>query len=399
MSNLDSRIKDALGAAARTVPESVARPRVEALRLRPTFRPPWPVVAIVAAVAVGLAFAIPYNLLRGGSDEPLPAQSPTAGDPPPLRAVELKRVGTYYLEHNNNVAPDAAGEKIAVAGVGKQTTQNPDDYPRLPGAVYTASVQASDGRTFYVARNTGDANCTADVHKLELAENGSVKSLVLVPGTKVAGRKYFDLQVSPDGKQLAMTVKKQVYNGHYCDPDEGQPGVAVLDLATGSWRTWTNEGGGHDPWGGGNGKSIIAWSFDSKSLVFPWPLRSSTFGEDEETALRKLDVSAPEGPLEQASKAIPVDKEFAASGRTRLELMTAGLGEYPPELAAFQTQGGNRILAVAGYPRRVPGEQSGKSTHPPLPGWVESYPINPPRIEPGLVEISLVTGKTRDVPR
>jgi hypothetical protein len=86
--------------------------------------------------------------------------------------------------------------------------------------------------------------------------------------------------------------------------------------------------------------------------------------------------------------------------------MTAGMGEYPPELAAFQPQGGSRILAVARYATKMPdageigedGEYIGP-THPPLPGGETSRPINPPSAEPGLVEISLVTGKIRDVPR
>jgi hypothetical protein len=322
----------------------------------------------------------------------------SATDPPPLRAVVLRRVGRHYVSFRlDNTPPNGVGAQAIIEGVGKQTTEEPATLPWLPGNTYTAVTAKSDGETLYVARHRPDEVCTSEVVEVAFGADGQVSRHRPIPHTEAVAREIRQLALSPDGRLLAMTTGR--LDDAYCQPTRTLPNLVVIDLATGSRRTWTQDE--NAPSGGplGGGLNQLAWSFDGASIAFPWPIDMVWYME--RMTLRRLDLAVAEGPLDEASVEVPRDDAFASSGRTWLRLVTSGQGEYPPELAAFQPQDGCRILAIADYPREVvrPGERPRPHTYPPLPGWVERHPLNPPRIAPGMVEVSLVTGRTLDVPR
>lgn len=362
-SGLDARVKDALQAAASTV-TAANRPYTAEQFVRRTSPPrrQWPVIALGAAVAVSLAVTVPYGLLHGSSTKPLPAQSPTSDDPPPLTKVPVKPVGRYYAGFDNNLPPDAGnGAKVIFWGVGKEGAEDPAKVQKLPGMSWRSAASSPDGETIYLSRNTTEQTCTSELVKVTF-DSGGEPTATPLPHTRVAGKGFSDLTVSPDGKRLAMAVFPMRW-GNFCEPVYIQPDLAVVDLTTGTRHTWTQQSTADD---GLSGFHHIAWSFDGRHIVFPWPIHGRLDGK---AVYRKLEVTAPEGPIATASTAIPRDDSFPHA----LQLVTMGSRGFPPELAAYLPQGGSRILAEAR--------------------------VSDPDGERVLVELSLKTGKIREVPR
>lgn len=372
-SRLDARVKDALQAAASTVTEANRPYTAEQLVQRTS--PPrwqWPVVALAAAVAVGLAVAVPYGLLQGSSERPLPAQTPThapsptasalptVDEPDPLTKVALPPQSPFMI---SNEMVDA-GMRAVVQRVADGGATEIED---LPGDNFWSATAAPDGRTFYLSRQN-KASCESELVKVSLTAAGKVASITPLPATKVDGASLSNLALSPDGKRMAMTVVPEARAKTNCRPQGRTYDLVVMDLATGTKRSWSESEGT----GMRGTDNRVTWSLDGARLAFPRPLEWDTPGA---TVLWSLDVVAPEGAITEIARPVPADEKFAKTGRTQLKVLTpGGTGmEYPNVLAAYLPQGGSRILAHATNPDTV---------DPPV-----------------LVEISLATGKIREVPR
>jgi hypothetical protein len=370
VSELGARVKDALHAAASSVTGNDSAPTAEHFVRRGV--PPrwqWPAVALAAAVAVSLAVAVPYGLLNGGKVRPLPVQSPTTDDPPPLTKAEVKPVGKYTISLSGDVPP-ATGGLHAVLWENGAVEEDP---VRLPGQAWSSVTGTQDGETFYLSRHERERTCTSELVEVTVDDDGK-PVLTPLPQTRMAGRAFTDLTVSPDGTSVAMGIQPLSWTDSpgFCETSRIQPDLVIVELASGVRRTWTQERESRD---GSSGSNVLAWSFDGKSIAFPWPIHDDLQrGTPEpDPAFRTLEVTAPEGSIEARSTAVPRDDAFPIKAGSRVELVTSRQGSYPPELAAYLPQGGARVLVGVNEPG------SGKP--------------------PAFVEISLRSGKIREVPR
>lgn len=389
--DLGERLTDALRSYAHTIgPKNVLQPPIEEHGApRPLRRQPS--VALAAAAAVGLAIAIPYGLLHDGAPAPAPAATTTSigQDPTPLPRVNRPADGQFYIRN-------VIGGGGMVAEIFR-TEDNERSIQKLPGDTNWSVTAVPDGRTFYVSRYKNDADCESELAKVVLRDDGKIRSLTPVPKSQAAGQHYSDLALSPDGRTIALTSRALKWNGKHCLPSLKDYELATLDLASGERRSW-RQGTKSDGWA----QSELAWSLDGRYLVFRWPLEVLSEGH---VALRMLDPSAPEGDLEAASKPVPRDETFYVGKRTRLEAITSGsnLGHpYPGWLTAYQRLGGARILAyaqesVADQRKR---RQSPAQSPEPSPTPDSAQTVTSDDSHRGvLVEISLTTGKIREVPR
>jgi hypothetical protein len=325
-------------------------------------------------------------VLSGDATPQAPTNTSAAQAPPPLTKVDRPPDGKFFI--GIDLVPDGTTARIFETATSRLTQV-------LPGTTYWSVAAAPDGHSFYVSRYHNDARCESELLKVALRDDGKVRSLTPVARSQAAGKHFSDLSLSPDGRSIALTSRQLTWNGKHCVPSMNDYELVVLDLATGTRRSWP-----HSTDSGSWGQAELAWSFDGKHVVFRWPLENLS---PEGTALRMLDPSAPAGDLEAASKPVPL-----AGKRNQLTLITSGTpggGAYSGWLTVYQGLGGDRILAyrqesVADRRTRLKShEPSGQGATPtPCSGPcdadadVDSY-------RGVLLEISLTTGMIREVPR
>jgi WD40-like Beta Propeller Repeat len=184
---------------------------------------------------------------------------------PATRSSVLRSVPRYYVAL---AVPEPATPKVGhAAGIYSTSTGSQLASIRAPSA-YPAFVDvsaAADDRTFALAARAyphgGRAAVTFYLASFRPADRSV--SLTGITGAQVpAGASFDGLALSPDGRSLAFAYE--------------QPGAAgtttevlkVVDIATGTARTWTSAHG--NVAGAGLGPRPLSWSANGRSLAFAW---------------------------------------------------------------------------------------------------------------------------------
>ena len=273
---IEDRLRDALGSAARTVPDTLPPVLVEGrlpstMRSRKPARRPfrmstwrWPIVAVATATALTLVVGVPTMLLRGDSgNESGWATSPStipAADPPQFfLSIEDAEEG-----NPNSLQRVVVRHARTGAFVDAVTDQG----------IFWSVAAAPDQRTFYVSTlERNGAGCLSEgrILRVVLRSNGEAAQVETVPGTVDAWAGYEDLAVSPDGERLAFVTRSWEDDGG-CKSREGwasdeyyRSELRVVDLESDAQRAWVSEEAEI---------SSPSWAPDSRRLVFVWDSRN-----------------------------------------------------------------------------------------------------------------------------
>lgn len=257
MTRTEDRLRDALGAAARTVPDDAPPPGLPIRERQPSRPVRWPVLAGAAAGVVALATGVPY-LLFGTPDHSNAGLSPMgtiAPDGPPPYFVSIGEAGKWATVYD--------------ARTGQQVE-------RIPGGRFTSVAAAPDQRTFYFT--VTDENCGSTIARIKVHDDGTVTrngeqtKLAHLPGTH-SEREWFDeLAVAPDGTTLAWASVPSSRTGKWCDTSASDSGsVIAMDPTTGAQRAWsTSESGA---------AVALSWAPDSRTLGFGWSTNGDVSGQ------------------------------------------------------------------------------------------------------------------------
>jgi len=342
-----NRLEDKLAAALRDTGEEITPHSVPPLRLpgaqRRVTLPRLPrrwaawlaplaaAAAVVAVVATSLAISAPFHgHTRGNSPA---GASRWHGSPLGPRSA-LHKAPPYFVE----LPPQAliyartALVRSTVTGRVLATVRAPRPYQ-----VFTFVSGTADDRTFVLAAqrwwNVGHGQAGARAQNRDNTTPTVFFRLTFDPATrtaqltrltvpeKIRATDLAGMGVSPDGTRLALDLRKS---------------IQIINLATGTTRTWTWPGGGWI----GNFKpigQIFSWSADGKTLAFQqWG------GYLDSTAyIRLLDTTAPGHSL-TAAKVI-------LTFFNKNDVLT---------IAPFNTlltADGSKIVAATGFsPRRHP---------------------------------------------
>ncbi len=167
----EERLRDAVGAAADAFLEDATPPGLDVRGRRPTVPARrWPVVALAAAAAAILFGGVPYLLIHSGDNEGTgtmiePKNGIEAADPPP-----------YYLSIESSAGVPATSLSVnprRIRGVVRDARTG-RQVGTLPGENYGFVAAAPDQRTFYLTRVTGRTQCSGEITRVRLDDNGAV---------------------------------------------------------------------------------------------------------------------------------------------------------------------------------------------------------------------------------
>jgi WD40-like Beta Propeller Repeat len=252
----ETRLRDALGAAARTVPDNASGPGLERPGSHAARR--WPVITLAAAVAIALAVVVPYALLRPGPTNPSahPSTRTKTTAPPYFAGIARDGVARVY--------DSATGKPRA-------------EIPVEAGLAVRSVAAAADRRTFYFGAT--DAACGGRILRVVLEPDGTVASVTDVPKSAFPGQSITVLAVSPDGRRLAVSSFPARGSGGVCLLTTLRAPLVVLDVTTGDRQTWASSQPGVP--------RELSWAPDNRTLAFAWVEASKP------EQLRVLDTSAP----------------------------------------------------------------------------------------------------------
>jgi hypothetical protein len=240
-----------------------------------------PIAAAVAVVAVAIALVTIKDVPNGRVTSPSPSTT-SAG--PAGKSVSIPGVPEYYVAWMQASTPYLVVGDTATGSVGA-VIKAPEDV-NLQG-VYGATA---NDRTFIVMGNLVFAPAPVTVfYLLRIAPGGTSARLTPVPTPGIvvppAG-----IAISPDGTELAIALP-------------GSPAtVRIYSIATGkvlrSWSATVPGAVAVESAAAAGGSSqftaarVLRWSSDGRQLAFAW----------NSTAIRVLDVSAPDGNLITSSR-------------------------------------------------------------------------------------------------
>jgi hypothetical protein len=217
------------------------------------------VIAVVAVVAVVLG-------VRGTPQASFPASPPHVAAKP-----------RYYISFASS--DSEVGVRIGVhdSVTGRETGS--ETIPGMRGGFDTVYATSADGRTFYL---TGAQKGVYGVYRMRVSAAGQPGTVVRLPEA-VPSRALVPegVAVSPDGKMLAISLRLFPELGEW----SGTAGLEVIDLATGTTRTWTS-GTDQSNWPG-----PPVWVDGDTAVAFPWwqtPLHGPRLA-----GVKLVDVDAP----------------------------------------------------------------------------------------------------------
>jgi hypothetical protein len=254
-----------------------------------------PVAAAVAVAAVAIALVTIKGISNGRVASPSPSTPSTA---PTSQNAGIPGVPEFYVAWMQASAPYlVVGDTATGKQVGKVAAPPGKYFEGIYGA-------AADDRTFVVqAGNLRGlpTTQTAVFYLLRIDPGGRTPVLLtrepIPPQQRPAG-----IAISPDGTELAVA------------PPGSPATVRIYSIATGKLlRAWSATVPGAvavESWAA-SGKSaqftaarVLRWSPDGRQLAFTW----------NSTAIRVLDVSAPDGNL------ITSSRQLAAIGTTQTKI-------------------------------------------------------------------------------
>lgn len=184
---------------------------------------------------------------------------------PATRSSVLRSVPRYYVAL---ATPEPATPKVGhAAGIYATSTGALLALIRAPSA-YPAFVDVSasaDDRTFALAARAypHDGRAAVTFYLATFRPRHRSVSLSGITGSQVpAGSSFDGLALSPDGRSLAFAYEQPGPAGAVTEV------LKVVDMATGTTRTWTSTHG--NVAGAGLGPRPLSWSANGRSLAFAW---------------------------------------------------------------------------------------------------------------------------------
>lgn len=359
MKDIETRVRQAMHAEAQRARPQQLRPIVVNSLKRPAAQRTWlaPAAAAVAIATTiaGVAVAGHASGLfgsRGGGSRPM---SSTFTKPPWPGAGN--RMPAYYVTIYFGKAIDGNSAITMTAVVHNSATGARLRAMPLPnlnayggtGPVITA---AGDDRHFVIAMSTGHSGVTR-FYLLTLGATGRTASLATLPIHPVPAKESVSgLALTPDGTQLAMTVQ---FPWPARSPQSAGE-IKVVNLVTGSVRTWTTRHNVHL----GDGPSAPSWGDGGRLLGFMW-------NQDEGVPNRGLYIlrtTAPGSNLMAARRLFKgtgegLDAYLTAAGQTVIADMDApdrtgaSLTDGYPSIVEYSARTGHLIRTLYGPPRRA----------------------------------------------
>ncbi len=244
MTRTEERLRDALHASAGRVDDHRLRPLAGPRRRRARARwwRAWG-APLAAAASVALVVILVVTVTAGppraaGSG---PSQAGAGGG-----EVTAATVPKYFAFVNRTILPpdkEQANIVVLSTSTGVEVARTTPVFTG-PSADYTALAAAPDDRTFYAAYRVGSQTW---IYRFAIPAHGAIMPMTRVKGGVVndpVGNYYtsvsggYQVAVSPDGTQLALTVNSRE-PGMFGIPDK----IVIINLKTGAQRAWQGRPG------------------------------------------------------------------------------------------------------------------------------------------------------------
>jgi hypothetical protein len=273
------RLKDALGAAAdvmtvRDSPVPVREPKVRRAAgwLLPLAAAASVVVIVLATVFAGQVFSKPNG--------PAGAAHGTGGGRPEFYMTTRWALNKLVLD----VRRTAGGSVTASASFRDTMAGHP-------------TADASDRAFFAALFPCTTATTVSRLVRIAITDSGKISGIATV-GSPIRGM-VTDLALSPDGKQMAYTQntpRSCIYTRGAVMP-RPQDAVHIMDLATGTVRTWQNTPtAARDDVGG------LSWMPDGRTLIVNDPWSVNGLSGAHELSVFGLDTASNGGSLPAHSR-------------------------------------------------------------------------------------------------
>lgn len=360
MSDIETRVRQAMHAEAQRARPEQLRPIIVNPLKRPAPQWSWlaPVAAAVAIVTTiaGVAVAVHASGVfgaRGGGSRPMNstfAKPPWPGGDNRMPAYYITIYYGKAIDGDSAIAMRAVVHSSAT-GARLRTMPLPNLNANINyGPVITA---AGDDRHFVIAMPTGRSGVTR-FYLLTLGATGRTASLATLPIHPVPAKESVSgLALTPGGTQLAMTVQFPRPARRLQPAGE----IKVVNLVTGSVRTWTTRRNVHI----GDGPSEPSWADGGRLLGFLW-----NEGEGvPDRGLYVLRTTAPGSNLMAARRlfkgtGVGLDAYLTGRGQAVIADMDAPdptpgapLNDGYPSIVEYSARTGHLIRTLYGPPRHA----------------------------------------------
>ena len=301
MPDVENQLREELKRAAERVQPELLRPLQVPTR-RPSWRPRLlPLAAAAAVIAVITAGALVAGL--PAAHQPAAAQptahQPTAAQPAPVGPVPAS-LPRFYVTTSS--APGSRGIQAVVrASASGQVTGTvsvpsaiPVEWADSGGTFVTA---AANDRSFIIGVQGGQGptkpGLDLRLFRFAISAAGRPGHLTELAADPVQDQTTEGIALSPDGKLLAVSLMDED------SPADPVAAIHVLDLATGTFRTWTAPA--HSVYIPGP----PSWADGSRVIAFTW-LNSTQSGlMAAPRGIRLLDTAAPGDNLMAGTVIVP----------------------------------------------------------------------------------------------
>jgi hypothetical protein len=314
------RLRDALAAAADVMAESDAAAVITPVAQQPG-RPrrarAW-LIPLTAAACVVAVIAASVVLTADLTRTTSPASQPAYPGLPVC--TPLPAAGPGMALPRFYVTTDVAARQVQLQ-VRRTSDCAITAVVSLPaGWLLTGGISATaDGRTFFAAAFSGQrcpvqagpggvSSAAHDTRFFRFAINGQGRAghltVVGPPVTGIVG----PIAVSPDGSRIAVNASNTSFigPGKACASGEAEGGatVRVIDLATGTIRTWQNMEMPPAPAGTSVTPGAVSWMADGRTLAVSYVWPTSASGPQESVAVAALDTASGGGSLQAHSRVL-----------------------------------------------------------------------------------------------
>jgi hypothetical protein len=286
MPDIENLLREELKRAAGQVQPELLRP----LQV-PTRRPSWrPRLLPLAAAAAVIAVITAGALVAGLTAAHKPAASGSAPASPPRFYVT-----TDYSNGRGTQAVVRASASGQVVGTVPVPSALPVEWADSGGTFVTA---AADDRSFIIGADVGQepdnlgGGLDLRLFRFAISAAGKPGHLTELAPAPMRNETTEGIALSPDGKLLAVSLMRD-------SPADAVGAIQVLDLATGTTRTWTAPA--HSVYIPGP----PSWADGSRVIAFTW-LRSTQSGlMSAPRGIRLLDTAAPGDNLVAGTLIVP----------------------------------------------------------------------------------------------
>jgi hypothetical protein len=298
MPDIENLLREELKRTARKVQPGILRPLRVPAPDRSRRRRLLPLAAAAAVIAVITVVALVVGLTA--------AQKPAPSGPAPA-ALPRFYVTTRAGANSHEVA---AVVRASASGQVTGTVQVPSSI--LQGSAGVTA--AADDRSFIIGAYEGLSEDSSGGIRLDLrlfqfriSGGGKPGHLTELAPSPARGLGFKGIALSPDGKLLAVSLVS--------GPDDSTGTLQVINLATGTIRTWTAPVTGPQ-----YAPGAPAWVDGNRMIAFTW-LRSTDQGTGYVTeGVRLLDTAAPGDNLADAKLIVP--SGVVAAGAIKSALIT-----------------------------------------------------------------------------